>query len=221
MAKRKQGWTPLQIITHIGAFIPLMLIGWGIWQGNAALLINPIQEVTLRTGKAAIVLLMLSLSVTPVITVFGLRQIAPLRKPLGNYAFMYAAIHFIIFVVDNGIVENSISWLAVYEATFEKRFAFAGFAALMILLPLAITSNQWSMRTLRKNWKRLHRFVYGAGILAVIHFIWLVKSDIREPLLYGAWVTLLLVLRLPAVRRYVVNFRTRLTSSNRVAMNGA
>ena len=184
-------------------------------------MINPFQDVTLRTGNAAIILLMLSLAVTPINTVFGFRQIIPLRKILGLYAFMYAAIHFLVFIVDNGYIESSIDLVAVYEATFEKRFALAGFAALMILLPLAITSNRWSMRQLRKNWKRLHRLVYVAGILAVIHFIWLVKSDTREPLIYAAILTTLLVLRLPLVRRYVVHVRSRLTNRSRAVVDGA
>ncbi len=218
MAKRKQGWTPLQIATHVGAFIPIILIAWDFWFGSPAspLMINPFQEVTFRTGKAALVLLLLSLAVTPVNTVFGWRQVIPLRKPLGLYAFMYGSLHFLIFIVDNGYIGDTIDFLAVYEATFEKRFALVGFATLMILLPLAVTSNKWSMRQLRKNWKRLHRFVYLAGILVIIHFVWLVKSDIREPLAYGVVLILLLVLRLPPVRRYVVNTRTRLTSGRTV-----
>jgi sulfoxide reductase heme-binding subunit YedZ len=184
-------------------------------------MINPFQDITLRTGNAAIALLMLSLAVTPIVTVFGTKQVIPLRKIFGLYAFMYAAIHFSIFVVDNGLVESNLDLMAIYEATFEKRFALAGFAALMILLPLAITSNRWSMRQLRKNWKRLHRFVYLAGILAVAHFVWLVKSDYREPLIYGAILTLLLVLRIPAVRRYVVSLRSRLGNRNRPLVDGA
>lgn len=212
MAKRKaNSWTPLQIITHLGALFPLVWLVWDFWQGQTALLINPFQEATLRTGEAAIIMLMLSLACTPINTLFGFRQVLALRKPLGNYAFMYAAIHFTIFIVDNGLISNSLNLWAVYEATFEKRFALVGFAAFMILLSLALTSNQWSMRTLRKNWKRLHRLVYAAGIFAVIHFVWLVKSDIREPLIYGALLTLMLVLRIPAVRKWVVNTRQNLT----------
>ncbi|MCB9079551.1 MAG: sulfoxide reductase heme-binding subunit YedZ [Anaerolineaceae bacterium] len=223
MAKRnaKNSWTPLQIITHLGALFPLVWLAWDFWQGQTALLINPFQEATFRTGKAAIILLMLSLACTPVNTLFGFKQVLPLRKPLGNYAFMYAAIHFLIFIVDNGLVSNSLNLWAVYEATFEKRYALVGFAAFVILLALALTSNQWSMRTLRKNWKRLHRFVYTAGVLAVIHFIWLVKSDIREPLIYGVLLTIMLVLRIPAVRKWVVNTRQNLTRGRQAAASSS
>jgi sulfoxide reductase heme-binding subunit YedZ len=219
MSKRKKGWTLLQVVTHIGAFVPLALLAWDFWQGQTALLINPFQEVTFRTGKAALVLLVLSLACTPVNTIFGLKQVIPLRKPLGLYAFMYGTLHFMVFIVDNGIVANSLDLVAVYEATFEKRFALVGFAVLMIMLSLALTSNQWAMRRLRKNWKRLHRLVYLAGILVVIHFVWLVKSDIREPLAYGALIALLLAVRIPSVRKYANSFRGRFKSRSRAVMD--
>ena len=220
MARRKSGWTPLQIATHIGALVPLAWLVWDFWQGNMALAINPFQDITFRTGKAALILLLLSLAVTPLNTVTGWRQIIPLRKPLGLYAFAYGLLHFMVFVVDNGYIEDTIYWSAIYEATFEKQFALVGFAALAIMLPLAITSNQWSMRQLKKNWKRLHRLVYISGILVIIHFLWLVKSDTREPLIYGVVLTLLLVLRIPAVRRYVVQLRSRL-KNRKAALDGA
>lgn len=215
--KKKSTWTPLQIMTHIGAWIPLLWLVWDFWQGQTALLINPFQEATFRTGEAAIILLMLSLACTPLNILFGLRQVLPLRKPLGNYAFMYVAIHFTVFIVDNGLVSNQIDWYAIYEATFEKRYALVGFAAFMILLPLAITSNQWSMRTLKKNWKRLHQLVYAAGVLAVIHYVWLVKSDIREPLVYAALLTVMLVVRIPPVRKWVISTRRQLTERRQAA----
>ena len=207
MTKRKGRWTLLQIVVHVGAFGPLLWLAWDFWQGQITLMINPFQELTFRTGKAALILLLLSLACTPLNTVFGFKQALTLRKPLGNYAFMYGLLHFLIFVVDNGLVANNFDLLAVYEATFEKRYALAGFAALMILLPLALTSNKWSMKRLRKNRKRLHRLVYLAGILVIINFIWLVKADIREPLVYGAILTLLLGLRIPGVKKYVSSFR--------------
>ncbi len=207
MAQSKNGWSLLQIVAHVGAWGPLLLLGWDFWRGNGALLVNPFQAITLRTGLAALILLLLSLACTPLNTVFGWRQALALRKPLGLYAFMYGTLHFLIFVVDNGYVGHSIDLAEVLSATFEKRFALAGLAALLLLLPLAITSNRWAMRRLQKNWKRLHRLAYPAGILAIIHFIWLVKSDIREPLVYGAVLALLLGLRLPTVRRYITQTR--------------
>ncbi len=207
MTKRKGRWTLPQIIVHGGAFIPLLWLAWDFWQGQTLLLINPFHEITSRTGKAALILLLLSLSCRPLNTVFAFKQVLKLRKPLGLYAFMYGMLHFLVFVLDNGLVSNSFNLLAVYQATFEKRYALAGFTALMILLPLALTSNQWSVKRLGKNWERLHRLVYLAGILVIIHFIWLVKADIREPLLYAAILVLLLGLRIPGVKKYISSLR--------------
>jgi sulfoxide reductase heme-binding subunit YedZ len=124
---------------------------------------------------------------------------------------MYVSLHFLIFIG----LDYGFDWGLLYEAIFEKRYALVGFAAFLILLPLAVTSTQSWMRRLGKNWKRLHRWVYLAGILAVIHYVWLVKSDIREPLLYGAAVGLLLILRLPAVRKAVTHFRSRFKKERR------
>ena len=210
----KSRW--LLIIAHIGALLPLALMIWDFSQDQ--LTVNPIQELTFRTGKTALVLLVLSLAVTPVNTVFGFRQVVPLRKWLGLYAFMYVAFHFLIFVW----LDYGLDLALLYEAIFEKRYALVGFAAFLILIPLALTSTKGWMRRLGKTWKRLHRFVYLVALLAVIHYVWLVKSDIREPLLYGAIVTLLLALRLPPVRRAISRVRSRFKQrrAGRVAVNG-
>jgi len=203
----RKNW--LRILTHLGAVTPLAWLVWDYWFDN--LTVNPIQDITFRTGKPALILLVLSLACTPVNTLFGFKQVLPLRKPLGLYAFMYVSLHFLIFIG----LDYGFDWGLLYEAIFEKRYALVGFAAFLILLPLAATSTQGWMRRLGKNWKRLHRWVYLAGILAVIHYVWLVKSDIREPLLYGAAVGLLLILRLPAVRKAVTHFRSRFKKERR------
>jgi sulfoxide reductase heme-binding subunit YedZ len=207
MAGLRKNW--LRILTHVGALVPLVWLLWDFWFDN--LTVNPIQDITFRTGKPALILLVLSLACTPVSTVFGFKKVLPLRKPLGLYAFMYVCLHFLTFIgLDYGFDPGLL-----YEAIFEKRYALVGFAAFLILLPLAITSTQGWMRRLGKNWKRLHRGVYLVGILAVVHYVWLVKADIREPLLYGVAVALLLILRLPALRRPISNFRSRFKKQRR------
>ena len=198
---RLKGWTWWQIAVHIGALIPLSKMLWDFWFDQ--LTVNPIQELTLRTGWYALILLLLSLTITPLNTLFGWRHLLPLRKPLGLYAFTYASLHFLIFIgLDYGLDLDLI-----LEATFEKRFALVGFAAFMVLLPLAITSTQGWQRRLRKNWKRLHRGVYLAGILAITHFVMLVKADVREPLAYGAVLAVLLLLRFGWVKKQIRNLR--------------
>jgi sulfoxide reductase heme-binding subunit YedZ len=190
-----------QLLLHLGALLPLALLLWDYTQDR--LTVNPIQEITFRTGKYALVLLLLSLACTPLQTLFRFRQAAPARRWLGLYAFLYASLHFMTFIgLDYGFDPGLLR-----EAIFKKRYALVGFAALMILLPLAVTSTQGWMRRLGKWWKRLHRLVYLAGLLAIIHFVWLVKSDIREPLIYGAILLLLLALRLPFVRRRLSQWR--------------
>jgi sulfoxide reductase heme-binding subunit YedZ len=195
----KANW--LWLATHIGALIPLVLLIWDYSQNQ--LTVNPIQEATFRTGKTALILLVLSLAITPLNIVFGLKKLLPLRKPLGLYAFLYVSLHFLIFVwIDYGL---NLKFLQ--EGLLEKRYALVGLAAFILLIPLALTSTQGWMKRLGKNWKRLHRLVYLVGILAVIHFVWLVKSDVREPLAYGAAVLFLLLIRWPALRRAISNTR--------------
>jgi sulfoxide reductase heme-binding subunit YedZ len=203
----KKNW--LRWLTHSGSLLPLAWLGWDYL--NNQLTVNPIQDLTFRTGKAALILLVLSLACTPVNILVGWRQVLPLRKPLGLYAFMYASLHFLIFVG----LDYGFNWVLLPEAIFEKRYALVGLAAFLILLPLAITSTQGWMRRLGQKWKLLHRWVYLAGLLAVIHYVWLVKSDIREPLVYGAIVALLLLVRLPLVRQSLINWRRRLTQKNK------
>jgi len=186
---------------HVAALTPLAVILALAWQGR--LTANPIQDVTLRTGQTALVLLVLSLSITPLYTAFTIKELLPLRRRLGLYAFFYAALHFLIFVgLDYGFDSELLK-----EAIFEKRYALVGFAAFLILLPLAVTSTKGWMRRLGKRWKALHRWVYVAAVLVIVHYVWLVKSDIRTPLLYGAVVGILLILRVPAVARRVRQLR--------------
>jgi len=185
----------LSVGTHIGSLLPLAWLIWCFFRDQ--LTANPIQYITFRTGKAALVLLVLSLACTPVSSIFGLRQVVGMRRALGLYAFTYASLHFLTFVGLDYQFDPSL----LLEAVFKKRYALVGFAAFLVLLPLAVTSTKGWMRKLGRSWKRLHRFVYLAGILVVIHFVWLVKSDIREPLAYGAVVLLLLLLRLARVRK--------------------
>lgn len=192
----------LRVLVHIGALLPLAILVYDFWQDR--LTVNPIQEITLRTGKYALVLLVLALACTPINSVFGFKPVLRLRRPLGLYAFMYASLHFLTFVgLDYGFDPELIR-----EAILEKRYALVGFATFLILLPLAATSTRGWMRRLGRRWKRLHRGVYLAGLLAVLHFVWLVKSDIREPLLYGGVVVLLLVLRISGIRRGISRWRS-------------
>lgn len=191
----------LRVATHIGALVPLAILIWDALNNN--LTVNPIQELSQRTGKIALVLLVLSLVCTPLNTVFGLRQVLTLRRPLGLYAFAYAALHLLVFAV----LDYGFDPVLLREAIVEKRYVLVGFAAFLLLLPLAITSTKGFQRRLGKRWKQLHRLVYVAALLVIVHYVWLVKADVREPLFYGAIVAGLLALRLPLVRRLLWSLR--------------
>ena len=196
----KASW--LRILFHIAALLPLALLIWDFTQGS--LTANPIQEITLRTGIYSLILLVLSLACTPVGTVFGLKSLLPLRRPLGLYGFMYASLHTLNFIgLDYGFDLNLLR-----EDVFGKGYIWAGIVALLALLPVAVTSTNGWMKRLGKNWGHLHWLVYPAALLATTHFLLLVKFDFSEPLLYLVVVILLLLVRLPAVRKAINKFRT-------------
>jgi sulfoxide reductase heme-binding subunit YedZ len=196
-------FTKFQIATHIGSLIPLALLIWDYF--NDHLTVNPIQAVTFRTGKTALVLLVLALACTPLNTLFGFREALKVRRTLGLYAFFYVCLHFLTFVwLDYGLDLGLI-----FDAVAKKRYALVGFTAFLLLLPLAITSTKGWQKRLGKNWKMLHRLVYAAAPLAVVHYVWLVKADIRQPLAFGAVVLLLLLARVPLFKGAVGSWRNR------------
>jgi sulfoxide reductase heme-binding subunit YedZ len=193
MQKLKAHW--LQVLTHVGALVPLGIWAWDYAQRQ--LTANPIREITIRTGRGALVLLLLSLACTPVYTLCGFEPALRLRRPLGLYAFLYAGLHGLAFVG----LDYGFDLALIGQELLEKRFVQVGVLAFLILVPLAITSTRgWAAR-LGKNWKRLHRLVYLAALLAGVHFLWAVKADVRAPLLYGAALAVLLIARIPAVQR--------------------
>jgi methionine sulfoxide reductase heme-binding subunit len=194
----------LQAAVHVGALLPLALLIWDGLHGD--LTVNPIQAITLRTGKTALVLLVLSLACTPAFTFFGLRQALRWRRPLGMYAFLYVSLHFLTF----SVLDYGLDPVLLRQALFEKRYALAGLAAGLLLAPLAFTATRGWMRRLGKNWKRLHRLVYPAAVLAVVHYVWLVKSDARVPYLYGAILAVLLIVRTRPAKRGIARVRRHL-----------
>ncbi len=194
----------LTIAIHIGALIPLASLLWDYWfyQFGA----DPIREITLRTGRSALTLLVLSLACTPLHIIFGWGQLIRLRKPLGLYAFFYAVLHGLTFVwLDYGLQPGLIS-----EAIFQKPYALAGFATFVLLVPLALTSNRWSMRKLGRKWKQLHKLVYVIAALALLHFTWLVKGAYTRPLMYAGILGLLLLTRVKPIKGRITRWRHQL-----------
>lgn len=192
----------LRYATHAGALLPLVVLAWDFFSGN--LTANPIQAATQRTGRTAIALLVLTLSCTPLDTLFKYRPLLSLRRPLGLYAFLYAGLHLLLYAV----IDYGLDLELLVASLVEKPFILVGALAFMILLVMAVTSFRWWMVRFDKNWMRLHSLVYAAAPLVVLHYAWALKGDlfslsgdILGPFLYGLVVFLLLTLRLKPVRR--------------------
>lgn len=184
----------LKILAHIGALLPLIALLWDFSQGQ--LTADPIREIQLRTGKAALLLLVITLGCTPAYLISGFEQARLFRRLFGLYTMMYASLHFLNFIG----LDYGFDFALIREDIFEKRYAVAGFAAFLVLLALAVTSTIGWKRRLGKKWRPFHRFIYVAALLAVLHFLLQVKAGIRGPLIYGAIVVGLLAFRTPMIR---------------------
>ena len=214
MKNRKFNW--LFIPVHIGALLPIL---WTVYQASIGdLTANPIQAVTLRTGKTALILLTLTLACTPLYTLTGFVQFTRVRRTLGLYTFFYALSHVLIVLG----VDYGFAFPIIFETFVNQRYIYAGLGAFLILLPMAITSFKWWRKKLGKNWKRLHRLIYLATPLAVLHFAWVRKGDIfrlsgdiGQPLLFAAIVAVLLLLRLSFIRRPLVRYRKSILARKR------
>jgi len=153
---------------------------------------NPIETLNRYTGDWTLRFLMITLAVTPLRRLTGLNALLRLRRMLGLFAFFYVCLHFLSWIW----IDHAFDVHAIVKDIVKRPFITLGFACLLMLMPLAATSTHAMVRRLgARNWQRLHRLVYAVGIGGVVHYLWLVKSDIREPLLYGAILALLLGLR--------------------------
>ncbi len=193
----------IRISGHVVSLAPLALLLWDAYTGNLG--VDPIREITARTGQAAIVLLIASLAITPLKIVLGWNILHSLRRIFGVYAFVYVALHLLTFVY----LDYGLQLPLLYEAIFEKPYALVGFAAFLILLPLAITSTKGWMKRLGKTWTKLHKWVYLAAILGVLHYVLLVKNAYTQPLTYALILGVFLLLRLKPVRQRITRWRRR------------
>ncbi|KFN45272.1 sulfite oxidase heme-binding subunit YedZ [Arenimonas composti] len=198
-------WFALKTAAHLLALLPLaqLLRGAlvdirgsdplaGVGLAAATLGADPVQAITHATGDWALRFLLASLTMTPLRRLTGATWPLRFRRLLGLYAFAYASLHLATYVV----LDLGGYWAQVFEDIVERPFITVGFAAWLLLVPLALTSTRGWMRRLGRRWGQLHRLVYAVAVLAVLHFFWLVKSDLREPLAYAAVLALLLGLRL-------------------------
>lgn len=182
-------WVGLKALAHALALLPLALLVRGVVLDSLGA--DPVAEITHATGTWALRLLLLGLALTPLRRITGQAWPIRFRRLVGLYAFFYACLHLATWLV----LDLGGFWTQVFDDLVKRPYIMLGFAAWLCLLPLAITSTRGWMRRLGRRWGQLHKLVYGAGVLAVAHYIWLVKADLREPLMYAAILGLLLGLR--------------------------
>lgn len=202
-------YTPLQIAIHLYAWSALLWIVFELLTDSFS--INPIQELEQRTGRHAITLLVLSLFCTPLNTLIKFPELLKRRRTLGLYALMYATVHVLIFIN----LDYGLAWSLIARTVFEKPYIIVGTIAFLLMIPLGVTSfDVWKVR-LGKNWKRLHQVVYFIAPLAILHYIWSKKGDILtlsgdilRPAIYGLVLAIFLILRIPAVKKYIASLPT-------------
>ena len=158
---------------------------------------NPVQMVLHTFGKTGLNLLILTLAITPIRKQTGLNWLVALRRTLGLAAFAYILLHAITYAV----LDQGLAWRSLLVDVAMRPYITVGFLGLVLLVPLAVTSTNAMQRRLRRRWVQLHRLVYLVGILGAVHFLWLVKIDVSEPLLYMGVLALLLGYRLVDWRR--------------------
>ena len=164
--------------------------------------VNPIEEITHRTGTWTLTFLMFTLAVTPARRVLRLNALIHLRRMLGLFAFSYACLHFLTYIV----LDQFFALAAIIDDIAERPYITVGFTSFVLLIPLALTSTNKMVRRLGgKRWQRLHRLVYVAAAGGVVHFLWQIKADSRRPLIYAAVLAVLLGYRLWARRERAKN----------------
>ncbi|BBO99350.1 sulfite oxidase heme-binding subunit YedZ [Sulfuriferula nivalis] len=183
--------TRLKIATFLLALYPLIRLL--VFAATDNLGANPIEFITRSTGTWTLVGLMLTLTITPLRKMTGWNSLLRVRRMLGLFSFFYASLHFITYIW----LDQFFDLGAIIHDVYKRPFITVGFSAFILLIPLALTSSNAMIRRLgAKRWQQLHKLVYLIAILGVLHYVWLVKKDLTQPLIYAGVLTLLLGWRL-------------------------
>ena len=179
-----------KVLTFLLCLIPLARLGWlGMSDGLGA---NPIEFITRSTGTWTLVFLMITLSVTPLRRITGWNGLIRFRRMLGLFAFFYVCLHFTTYIW----LDQFFDWTEIVKDVIKRPFITVGFVSFVLLIPLAVTSTNAMQRRLKRRWQLLHRLVYLIAIGGVVHYWWLVKKDITQPVLYALVLAALLGFRL-------------------------
>jgi len=188
-------WT--KVVLFCLCLVPLANLLWGAYATYSgsdplALSANPIEFITHKTGDWTIRFLLITLCITPLRLLLKQPLFARYRRMLGLYAFFYSVLHFSVWFV----LDKSFNFSDMWADVLKRRFITVGMLGLVCMIPLAITSTAgWVRRLKYKRWQALHRLIYVVAAAGVIHYYWLVKSDIRLPLMYGGMLAILLLYR--------------------------
>lgn len=184
-------WT--KVALFLLCLVPLGILVWRALHND--LTANPIEFITHRTGDWTLRFVVITLAITPVRKILRIPQLIRFRRMLGLFAFFYACLHFGTWIG----LDKFFDWSEMWKDVQKRRFITVGFTGFVLLIPLAITSTSgWIRRLGGKRWQRLHRAIYLTAMAGVIHFYWLVKSDVRRPLRYAFLVGILLAWRFGA-----------------------
>ncbi|MCY3566912.1 MAG: sulfoxide reductase heme-binding subunit YedZ [Gammaproteobacteria bacterium] len=184
----RTGW--LKPAVFSASLIPL---AWLIWRIAADDLgPDPAQELAITTGEWTLRFLLITLSLTPLRHISGQLAFVRVRRMVGLFALFYASIHFTVWMS----LLLGFRWFAIGEELLERPYITIGFLALLILIALGVTSPKAAVRRMGKNWKRLHRLIYLAAMLAIVHLTWILRTDVSEAVLYGSILAILLGYRL-------------------------
>ncbi|WP_457673880.1 sulfite oxidase heme-binding subunit YedZ [Thiolapillus sp.] len=178
----------------LAGMAPLAWLAWGVYREELGP--NPVEYLTHATGDWALRFLLVTLAITPLKRITGWRRPMLLRRMLGLFSFFYASLHLLVWLW----LDRELYWAGMLEDVLKRPYITVGMLAFSILLVLALTSNAFSMRRLGRNWQRLHRLAYGAAALGILHYLWLVKADLLQPLTYLGVFVLLMLLRMPGKR---------------------
>lgn len=204
-------WAPTQKVERwllkpavfIACLLPFLLLLLGLVQSKLGF--NPVEYLTHQTGQWGLRFLLITLAITPLRNLSNWVWLTRFRRMLGLYAFFYGLLHFMIYF----LWDQSLDITRVVEDVFERPYITLGFAALCLMIPLAVTSTNWARRKLRRRWNQLHKLVYVLALLVILHFIWLVKADYREVSIYAVVFAILMLLRLPPVRSHIQRIHQR------------
>jgi methionine sulfoxide reductase heme-binding subunit len=202
----------LRILVHLLGWLPLVYLVYAFFTKN--LTINPVQDLEQILGRIAIYWMVATLAVTPLYTLTGLRDLPNRRRAVGLYAFLYTCLHLLVFFG----LDYAFNLAQIWDLVTGKVYLLVGTLAVLLLIPLAVTSFDYFIRKMGRNWKRLHWLVYPAVVISILHYalaqkgdLFTLRGNILRPFLWGLLTIFLLTLRLPPVRRWVSGNRRRLT----------